>query len=518
MAITLTSTPERTDFGVTSRFLAVGNPLPFKFQFDTFDTFTALSFGVLNNRVFALVSVLPTTVQVSDFVKLEKLSDGSDVFTTVTAIDTVNLRIFFNLSVNEGYSTVINNWIPNDYYLQINLEVEGERIDLTKVSPFSNGSLFFDPSQYLENELLNIDSFDYVTAQVKDNDASKEFKLIYQEYFRGQLQGTEEETETFFAVNAAKQVQEVYGANLLDKLFLPTQTKILSAFNEPKVWAGYPFSLDILAGEGLSSNEITTPSGTVTLDQGLFNSVNRIAFDVSSLNTSDGCIESGTTTPPVNSFIWVNEVCEVIPTVTTPPPDVQPIPEPETPEFCGDNINFGGGAGIADKAYSINYAGYFSLLFDPYTETDKAELGLLQADNLTVNILATTDFTSTDFTTPIDTNTGLGVGGGNIDLIAFDANGERLLSEDAVGSGTNLGADAVSQFIGQAKGLYPAGNRLAEYEALTGDLNAPKRFGSVNDRLQYVTIPVSPGDIVVSRFSGKGGTAYSGVVFCYQTS
>ena len=533
MAVTLTNTPERTDFGVTSRFVAVGNPTPFNWQFSFSGSFTASSFGVLDGRVFANVASIPSNVQVSDFVKLERTSDGADIFTTVTSIDSVNLRIFFNLSVNEGYSSIIENWLPNDYYLQIRIEVEGVQVDVSKVDAFTDGTIFFDPSQFLENELLNEDSFDYVTAQAQDLNASKNFILYYQEFFRGQLQGSEEQTEEFRAINAAKQVQQQYGVNLLDKLFLPTQTKILSCFDEPKVWAGYPFDLQILTEQGLSSNELETPQGTITLDQGLFNKVNRIAFDTSNLNNIDGCIESGTTTPPVNSFIWVNDVCEVLPTVTEPPtvftPPIPPAPEPEQPPaFCNERLGSQGGSnGVFDYSYVINFTGFFAILFEPYTFTDKAELGKLQSDNLTVDILATTHMVNTDPSLNIDPNSGLSTLGSDINIIPFDNDGRRFLGGDAAGSGVAAGGcDAIDQYIGLAK-LNPASGsgctpqadyprRLNEYIAATGDQNPPQIFGS--GLQQYVWLDVSPGDIVVIRVSGRSGTLWNiPNIFCYQT-
>ena len=524
MAIAINSTPERTVGGITSRFIAVGNPTPFTFQYSNSGSFVADSYGVLNNRVFAAFTTLPTDIQVTDFVRLNLLSNGNNVFTTITSIDTVNNRVFFNLSIDEGYQVTINRWLQNDYYLQIRIEVEGEQIDLTRVNPFSDGSAFIDPSQYLENELLNNDNFDYVTLQVKDNNASKEFKLYYQEYYRGQLQGAEEETELFYAVNAAKQVQEENGANLVEKIINPSNTAILSLFDKPKVWPGYPFDLSILTQSGTSSNTLETPLGTVTLDQGLFDSVNRIAFDVSNLSGLDGCIESGVATPPLNAFMWVNPVCEVVPTTSPPPPTSPPAPpqEPVSPVICGLNINISGGAGVTQLAFAINYSGFFGMQVNAYNQTDMFNLGILNPDGLTVTHVATTHEDNTNPFIDLNPNIGLSVGG-NIESIPFSPVGGqpytmREITGNALGSGSGAGADADPQYFGRAKeNEHSLPFREIEYRAATGDNDTILEQG-FGQRNQILWIEVDVGDVVVATGAGSQGTAWEIVkTFCYQT-
>lgn len=531
MPISLIDTPERIDGAITSRFVAVGNPLKFTFQYNNSGTFTAVSFGTLNGQVFVELSALEGK-NVGDFLRLTRLSDAANVFTTITRIDETNLRYFLNLTVNEGYSLTVNQWYEADYNLSITLEVEGDTVASSEIYPFKDGSFFFDPAKYLERQLQNINDFDYTSTIYKDPNAAKDFVIKYQEYYAGALQGSEETTDTFTAVNAANQILNEYDSNLLGDIYTPTQGRVLTAFSEPRIWEGYPFDISILTQSGQSPDSILTPDGVnIALDSGKFDAINRIALTPSNFNGVDGCITPNSTIPATFTYEWTNFVCEVTPTVTTPPPLVQPIPEPEPPAFCNQSLGSTGGAdGIFDYSYLINFTGYFAILFEPYTFTDKAELGKLQSDLLTVDILATTHMVNTDPSLNIDPNSGQNTTAQDINALAFDANGRRFLSGDALGSGVEAGGcDAIDQYIGLAK-LNPNPDsvppcvaqpdyplRLTEYIAATGDNNPPQIFGS--GKLQYVWLAVSPGDNVIVRVSGRSGTLWNiPNLFCYQTN
>lgn len=213
--------------------------------------------------------------------------------------------------------------------------------------------------------------------------------------------------------------------------------------------------------------------------------------------------------------------CETVPTVSMPPPAIlPPISEPKvSPAFCGTTINASGRNGITDILYQINYEGFIAFIFNPFAQTDKAELGKLQADNLTATILATTHFNNTDPSLDIDLNSGLSTLGSDINTIAFDSDGRRFLGGDAAGSGTGQGSDAIVQYIGLAKGVSVAGLQRDEYILATGDQNPPSINGTQLLQQQYVWMPVSVGDNVVARFSGKNGTIWEvNPIFCYQTN
>ncbi len=233
--------------------------------------------------------------------------------------------------------------------------------------------------------------------------------------------------------------------------------------------------------------------------------------------------------------------CETIPTTTVPPiitqppvpqpPPNPPAPNPQPPKFCGQQLSgsIGGGNGVFDYSFQINYKGFIAIQFQPYTFTDKAELGKLQSDNLTVDILATTHMVNTNPSLDIDSNSGKNTTGSNINSLSWDSQGRRFLTGDALGSGIAAGGcDAIIQYVGLAKLNSASGSgciaepqyplRLNEYIADTGDQNPPQTFGSAANSQQYVWMPVDIGDVAVVRVSGKSGTLWNiNNVFCYQT-
>ena len=80
MAINLISTPEIIQGAITSRFVAVANPIRFNFQYSNVNTTTATSFGILNQRVF-FETAAPTGQQVGDQVKLTITTQHTHTYT-----------------------------------------------------------------------------------------------------------------------------------------------------------------------------------------------------------------------------------------------------------------------------------------------------------------------------------------------------------------------------------------------------------------------------------------------------
>lgn len=186
---------------------------------------------------------------------------------------------------------------------------------------------------------------------------------------------------------------------------------------------------------------------------------------------------------------WISGVCEVEPIVI-------PTPLPTVPIFCGQLGQADGTNGLYDKKLIMTSNIDFIFILTPYSVKDKGEIFVNGVIAATTGAENNNDGSADGF----DPQTGLGGGGGDISLLAFDANNERFLNEASISTSNTW-------FIG---GNPP--DRIAEVEADTTYIVNPSDL-EASSQIVWVK-NLQAGDEVIIRVSGQLGTAWEYKTFC----
>jgi hypothetical protein len=309
MSLSLIESPARElPTGVLSRWVSVADsPVMFRFQYSSDNTYNALTYEIVSEQlIITLDSDIGTALQIGDFIRI---TDGFDFYyPAITKVETVNspsvTKLTTNFTQNYGFEQEVNQWFQSDYYVTVLINVEGEFIQSVKLYPFKDGRINFNVAQYLLIQLKNIEEYTFDNQNSKDLNASKQFKLVYTEFFRGQTTSCEE-TDVFHATNSANQILDAYDSNR--GLFVPSilpvspeevlKGKWLSKFDSPKIWDGYPFSLSFIFPQDIGEAQLQIGNGTpIELDDNQRGYINRFSIDpteITDTNTGDCVTLSG---------------------------------------------------------------------------------------------------------------------------------------------------------------------------------------------------------------------------------
>lgn len=302
MSLTLIETPARElPTTVLSRWVAVHNPVMFRFQFASDVAYNASSYSIVGGQlVIQLDTNIGTALQIGDFIRI---TDGIDFYyPSITKVEDIGspivTKLTTNFTQNFGFTNVVDKWFENDYFVSVLVNVEGEFIAQAEYYPFKDGRINADVSEFLRTQLKAIEEYNFNDENQKDTNLSKQFKLVYTEYYRGNYR-TCEESDVFHATNAANQILDEYDSNRGEYVpsILPVSPeqvikgKWLTKFDKPIVYDGYPFSLSFILPQDIGSPELTIGAGSpITLDESQRGYINRISIDpvdITSTTTGD---------------------------------------------------------------------------------------------------------------------------------------------------------------------------------------------------------------------------------------
>jgi len=254
-----------------------------------------------------------------------------------------------------GVSGFINMLSRKNYFIRTNIYgVDAGNnyvlIGQSKNKPDSSGRGSVDVSSFLKNIVGYQDNFSYIPLNEKDETLGSPYNITYSEnwqFFEGPFSGISN-TLLRWGVNSAKQIQDLYGANMgeyvpffIDAITPVPFAKFLSDFEAPTYFPGFPFSLSFIYSEYLVGIEtyrhqenfdingnviiVTTP---LKLNNGQAQEVNRLLIDYGMPTThicgdvwleSDGTIDCVQYLQPGYVAIgYVQAICG-LPIISLPP-------------------------------------------------------------------------------------------------------------------------------------------------------------------------------------------------------
>jgi len=202
---------------------------------------------------------------------------------TFTVISTGANGIFY-VAKREGFNPAGSGFINKiqvreNYFVKTNIYVVDESNTYVLVGqsinkPSASGLVNVDVSSFLKSKVGYVNGFDYSKLNDKDLSLGGAYNITYSENWKG-LEGVFSGLSNLnlrFFVNAAKQVQDKYGANMGEYVpfYFETpsdaypESKFLSDFKKPTYFPGFPFSLGFLYSEYLVG--ITTYKGEQEFD------------------------------------------------------------------------------------------------------------------------------------------------------------------------------------------------------------------------------------------------------------
>jgi len=162
--------------------------------------------------------------------------------------------------------------------------------------PNETGLLKVDAAAFLKTIVSYQDTFKYNQLNKSDASQGGQFNIQYRESWTGTTGAWSgiSSVNLYYYVNAAKQIQQIYGSNMGEYVPFDTafttepKAKFLSDFNKPTYFPGYPFSLsfiysDAVAGSQLVKFEVqkdinggTVSTASINLDPSYLQQVNRL--------------------------------------------------------------------------------------------------------------------------------------------------------------------------------------------------------------------------------------------------
>lgn len=285
MSLVVTKYPESNVDGNTqfvSKWSAVHHEMNFKMQ--RRDHIVNFDVNPGDGNQIRLWAFLPPGVTSIVFVgEVIFLQSNNGDFGTFTVAAT-SPGGYFYINKVAGFNPVGSGYInkvqarPN-YFIKINIYVVDESntyvlVGQSRNRPDSKGVANVDVSSFLKSKVGYVNDFDYSKLNAKDLSLGGGYNITYSENwkgFEGAFSGISNLNIRFF-VNAAKQIQDKYGANMGE--YVPfyfdapsaayPKSKFLSDFEKPTYFPGFPFSLGFLYSEYLVG--ITTYKGEQEFD------------------------------------------------------------------------------------------------------------------------------------------------------------------------------------------------------------------------------------------------------------
>lgn len=273
MSLVVTKYPQVDVNGHTSKWQSVHHPITFELQRQ--DQQVQMKFHPTGIGVIVKVAgAIPSTIQVGQ--NIQYFATNGDIYTWIIT-DIQGENIFTDGTIpGTQYGGFVNYLDAYSKYF-VSTEVYG--VD-TSNTYFLIGTLRHKPST---NGKLNITINEWLTSLIdlknnfaynQINKAMREEGGKYQVRFREQYNGTEQVQfagANYYWSNSAKQIGEVYGSNMGD--FVPTpdntrvnRAKFLSVFPKPTYFAGFPFSLNFIYSDNMTSRQLTREEETFDIN------------------------------------------------------------------------------------------------------------------------------------------------------------------------------------------------------------------------------------------------------------
>lgn len=260
--IELISTPykNRTEDPVNQlqvKWLMANNPLYFGLQRKDLQTITAIRYNddIANPKVILFF-------QNTDFLINLDLS-GNFIFVStpyfsgnyeVISSGSFGILIDLDWTFNTTFDAIITNGFINykeNYYLNILITDVSTNLPLTthKIRTSNEGLAKIDLSGLIKNLFTIKNEFNYSDINSKDQNSVKQISISVQENWTDSANDYSV-VDTLFLVNGAKQIQNKYGASVVDYCFdstrnLTEKAKFLTLFT-PTFFANYPFSISFI--------------------------------------------------------------------------------------------------------------------------------------------------------------------------------------------------------------------------------------------------------------------------------
>lgn len=250
-----------------SRWAAVHHPMKFEIQRQDYPVYCSY-----NTTTYVLTAVITLGNVIDSFAAGDQIyievPNGSAIF-TLASYSFPNTFVFEAKPVSFVFNTYgfMNVLTRSNYFIRtqvwkVNAYNVYEYVGTSINKPNGSGRAQVDVSSFLKSAVDYDESFDYGQINKKDLSLGGGYNITYQENWKnyeGSYSGIGD-TDLNFFVNAAKQIQDLYGSNMgeyvpfyLDTEPDPdTKAKFLSDFEKPTYFDGYPFSLSFLYSESLA--------------------------------------------------------------------------------------------------------------------------------------------------------------------------------------------------------------------------------------------------------------------------
>jgi len=165
--------------------------------------------------------------------------------------------------------------------------------------PNETGLLKVDAAAFLKTIVSYQDTFKYNQLNKSDASQGGQFNIQYRESWTGTTGSWSgiSSVNLYYYVNAAKQIQQVYGSNMGEYVPFDTafttepKAKFLSDFNKPTYFPGYPFSLSFIYSDAVAGSQLvkfeqqkdindgTVSTNSFDLDPSYLQQVNRLMLE-----------------------------------------------------------------------------------------------------------------------------------------------------------------------------------------------------------------------------------------------
>lgn len=322
--VTLDRRPIRNISGTDFAWTAGYNPVVYQFtrKDDTFTSMTRSGDQLTIVRNNSTADDTEIFIVSGLYESRATVISGAGTSTIIVEPDTFNN---YSNSVNGHYNLLT---VRKNYRVEVRiLEVGSSNLlGVRQPVPLANGNLDLDLSDFISAFFDHIDGFDYDQVNKRAENKSIKFFITYQEIFDGSSEAVvSDSANPVFAVNAAKQMGDVNGQNMAEHVPLNDENAdkalFLTRFEIPKVWAGYPFSIDFIYPEGFPSVAIQRIQQDLDINQSPISgenftqlidseqqSVNRLQLDNISANAKFLNIRIGTGAAIADDYVFAGYV------------------------------------------------------------------------------------------------------------------------------------------------------------------------------------------------------------------
>ena len=259
----------------TSRWVAAHAPVIFRLQRQDFTVLSVYDNG--QGKALVYLSTTPPTVTVGEYIYI---NSGSYV-----GVFKVLAEYYTAITLDTPYIGSASGGFMNIDASRPNYEVEFKLLkvvnntwvehDVMRVTPNIDGTIDVDVSSKLQALCSYADNYDYTTLNKLDSRLGGKFNFQLRERYTGYTPSysTFTNANTYYYVNANKDVLVKYGANMGEFVTFPAMVAPYARFLAPDLelsyWPGMPFSLSFIWSEKAAAYDITRESDQLDVNGGL---------------------------------------------------------------------------------------------------------------------------------------------------------------------------------------------------------------------------------------------------------